>query len=105
MTELKTTYKEQLEKAKENEINVMALNIAYELDCLFDGYISLTDDEFEEMCKFIKPIVIDNQDLEIWDIIWHLREIIINEELEETPTEALTEVTETKIIKLARKEF
>ena len=105
MTELKATYKEQLERAKENEINIMALNIAYELDCLFDGYISLTDDEFEEICKFIKSIVIDNQNLQIWDLIWHLREIILNEELEETPTKALTEVTEIRIIHLAEKEF
>ena len=77
MTELKTTYKEQLERAKENNINIIALNVAYEVHCTFDW---VTDYEFEKICELIKTAYLKSEYAELWQLIRALYNICDNDE-------------------------
>lgn len=66
MTELKTTYKKQLEIAKENNINLFALLVACEVKDTFD--LNINDEEFEAICKIIKLAYLKSEGIEIWKL-------------------------------------
>lgn len=77
MTNLKTTFKEQLKRAKENEINIVALDIAYETQICLDF---LTDEEFELCCGLIyRAYMQADTELPIYKIIYALEHLIENE--------------------------
>lgn len=47
-------YKDQLQKAKENNINIWKTYIADEVDCVLDNSnLEATDNDFEECCKYV----------------------------------------------------
>ena len=47
-------FKEQLQVAKQHELNLVDLDVAYEVHCLFGEEVN--DEEFEWVCAFIKEI-------------------------------------------------
>lgn len=81
MTELKTTYKEQLEIAKSNNINIVALLVAYEVHCTFDW---LNEVEFEETCKLIKTAYLKSDNIDIWKLCHALYNLCCEVDFEET---------------------
>lgn len=93
MTELKTTYKEQLERAKSNNINVVDLMVAYNVKDTFDW---VTDYEFEKICELIKNAYLKSEYVELWQLIRALYIICDNDE----ENDILQVVTNTSISSL-----
>lgn len=75
--DLKTNYKKQLEKAKENNINITDLMVAYKVHHMFDW---VTDYEFEKICELIKNAYLKSEYVEIWQLVRALYIICENDE-------------------------
>lgn len=58
------TFKETLNRAKEQNINPIDLEIAYELDCMLEHEID--DETFEEACSLIYDTWCKYEDVSVW---------------------------------------
>lgn len=67
-------YKEQLELAKENNINVIDLSIADEVKCIFNK--KLSDDDFETACVLIKNAYLKSEYISINQLTKTLNTVI-----------------------------
>jgi hypothetical protein len=72
------SYKEQLEKARKNGIDVISLDVANEVECIFD--IEMTEREFEMCCSFIEQSYLKSDHISIWAIARALYDMITDEE-------------------------
>ena len=60
-------FKEQLNKAKELGINLLAVQIAYEVESFeYNGILS--DEDFEKVCSIVKDYYLDIDDVSISNI-------------------------------------
>ena len=71
-------YREQLEKAKQNDIDVISLDVANEVECIFD--IEMTDEEFELCCGFVEQAYLKSEYISIWSLARALYDMITDED-------------------------
>lgn len=104
MTTFNTTYKEQLQRAKEQGLNIVALSVAYEVSCKFDGWIYLDDDTFEDICEFVRDIYLEYW-FEVAEIVQLIFNIITYNSYEDEPYKVLEEWIRNIIINNLKQQF
>lgn len=65
-------YKKQLEIAKKNNINIIGLDIANEVESIFEN---LLDDDFEKSCALVERAYLKSEDLSINQIVRALQKL------------------------------
>lgn len=88
MTEFKTTYKQQLQQAKENNINVVSLLVAYEVSNIW----GIDYKDFEKICDVVKLIYTKSELDSVYDICERLRYLLEYYYLEELKEMDLNEL-------------
>ena len=71
-------FKEQLNKVRELEINILELEIANEVEA-FDYNNILSDEDFERVCSIVLDYYLDTENIPISDIIKFIFSLIENE--------------------------
>lgn len=92
-------YREQLELAKKYEIDVISLDVANEVDCIFD--IEMTENEFELCCNFIEQCFLKSEYVSIWCIARALYDMITDEENELSIKELIDNTSKWDLIEKA----
>lgn len=73
-------YKEKLEKARKYDIDVISLDVANEVQCIFD--IEMTDDEFELCCGLVEQAYLKSDHISVWACARALYDMITDEDNE-----------------------
>jgi hypothetical protein len=84
------SFRETMEAARQHNINVIKLEVAYELDCLAearDPEIKLTEQQFEQACYLIERAYLKSEYLTVNNITQALLNM-----LEDTPLEEIDDV-------------
>ena len=71
-------YKKILDVAKENKIEVIDLEVAYEVSCCLNEDIS--DKKFDEVCNLVKDTYLKYEELTLWSIVNALLDMAKNED-------------------------
>lgn len=71
-------FKEQLNKARELKINLLAVEIAYEVES-FKYNETLSDEDFEKVCSIVLYYYLDTENIPIPDITKFIFSLIENE--------------------------
>lgn len=71
------TFIETLNKARENNIDVLDLSIAYECESAFE--FEYTEEEFEKLCARAKEIFLKGENLTEWAIAYAINDLIQEE--------------------------
>lgn len=66
-------YKETLNKAKENGIEVLKLNVAFEVS---EEIENLDDGQFEKVCNLVERAYLKSESVEVWAICQAIKEMI-----------------------------
>lgn len=75
------TYREQLETAKEHNLDILDLTIAIEVDVCFGHYQGeKVEPPFEQVCEFVKYIYLKSERTLISDIVDTIQILIDDEE-------------------------
>lgn len=74
----KMSFKEQLDKATENGLNICDLTIANECECVFD--FDYTEEEFEQLCARAREIYLKGDNLTENSVAKAINELIKDEE-------------------------
>ena len=61
-------FKEELKRAKNLKINILALDIAYEVD-VFNYKETLSDEDFEQICSIVEYYYLKTNDITISNIV------------------------------------
>ena len=72
-------FKETLKKAKENEINILDLDIANEVECTLT--VEINDDIFEEICRLVRQAYLKSEYISINDFCLCIDNLISEGEL------------------------
>ena len=87
-------YKNLLQKAKENNIEVIDLDVANELSCCLNEEVS--DKKFDEACSLIKETYLKYEDLTVWSVTRALLDYIADED-KTLETFDLTSITRSEL--------
>lgn len=87
-------YRNLLQKAKENNIEVVDLDVAHELSCYLNEEVS--DKKFDEACSLIKETYLKYEDLTVWSVTRALLDHIADED-ETLETFDLTSITRSEL--------
>lgn len=87
-------YKQQLDFAKTNKIDPIALQVANEVECTFER--ELSEEDFETICSLIERAYLKSEGVEVWSIVK-----AINDLLEEKTIGDLKEMSIWDIISAA----
>lgn len=68
------TFSEQLALAKQNNINIAELNIAYEVECSYEEGVNTP--RFEDICKAVYNLWLKTEGLEVCQLISALKDAI-----------------------------
>lgn len=68
------TFSEQLALAKQNNINIAELNIAYEVECSYEE--GANTPRFEDICKAVYNLWLKTEGLEVCQLISALKDAI-----------------------------
>ena len=71
-------FKQQLNKVRELKINILALEIANEVEA-FDYNNILSDEDFERICSIVFDYYLDTENISISDIVRFIFSLIENE--------------------------
>lgn len=84
-------YRRQLEKAKQYEIDVISLDVANEVECIFD--FEMDEREFEMCCSFVEQAYLKSDHISIWACTRALYDMIKDEDNEYNSIEELIDNT------------
>lgn len=92
---MELNYKQTLEKARELGINVLKLEVACEMENIFDE--TLCDEDFELCCNFVKQAYLKSEKVTIYNLCIAL-ETFINDNIGKTIKTALEEMNHYDLI-------
>ena len=92
-------YKEQLQKARENKLDIISLSVANEVECIFEN--ALNEEEFELACYLVERAYLKSEDITIWAIAKALYNILINKENTISFEEKMNELAISELLEKA----
>lgn len=68
-------YRETLNKAKELNIQVLTLEVAFEVSCEIDN---LNEEQFEKVCHLVERAYLKSSNIEVWAITQAIKGMLEN---------------------------
>ena len=70
-------YKEQLNFIKDNKIDMLSLEVAYEIDCVIEKII--TDKQFELLCSKLEDCYLRSDNISLEELAYAINELLCYE--------------------------